>query len=88
MRLCGARIRFVDIRLDTLNMDENLIDAAVIENIEMRSIKDGEGKQVRDVARRAFRGYYGQISRRQNVWSRVGFEPTRAYYTFHKWFKG
>jgi GNAT superfamily N-acetyltransferase len=24
----------------------------------------------------------------QKVWSRVGFEPTRAYYTFHKWFEG
>jgi len=24
----------------------------------------------------------------QKVWSRVGFEPTRAYYTFHRWFEG
>ena len=24
----------------------------------------------------------------QKVWSRVGFEPVRAYYTFHKWFEG
>ena len=22
----------------------------------------------------------------QRVWTRLGFEPTRAYYTFHKWF--
>lgn len=24
----------------------------------------------------------------QKVWSRVGFEPMRAWYTFHKWFGG
>jgi GNAT superfamily N-acetyltransferase len=24
----------------------------------------------------------------QKVWTRVGFEPSHAYYTFHKWFDG
>lgn len=24
----------------------------------------------------------------QKVWTRLGFEPSRAYYTFHKWFTG
>jgi hypothetical protein len=22
----------------------------------------------------------------QKVWTRLGFEPSRSYYTFHKWF--
>jgi GNAT superfamily N-acetyltransferase len=24
----------------------------------------------------------------QKVWTRIGFEPSHAYYTFHKWFDG
>ena len=24
----------------------------------------------------------------QKVWSRLGFEPSRSYYTFHLWFDG